>query len=338
MISSFLDFWVDSECATTTVSVSMNFTCSRITLFSIFLSLLLSFNLSAQDSKPKETEAKMKKQAVVVLTDAKLEKLLNKRLEGGMSYSFKQFGNMFFVKSRIDLGTSIGLMSKSKEIPEKPLQSTFPTGYNPTLREFFDSIGRQTTSTWKYDPTNQFIGSQTKEKKKPAQIKDIAIFEFKETKERTKSFKFKLSEGWAAIDQGTWVMHRPPEYPVGMDIYELGEFSQKASEKADPDFSEKMRLRIAMHWAKRVNPKATEDLMKLAKVGKLDALFYDTMIPSNLEGEKVRWRQWIFMDGNRGYFIVITIFPDYEAKIFPKVEEMITSFELVKSESDGSGE
>ncbi|MDA7597722.1 hypothetical protein N8813_02225 [bacterium] len=146
---------------------------------------------------------------------------------------------MFFVKSRIDLGTSIGLMSKSKEIPEKPLQSTFPTGYNPTLREFFDSIGRQTTSTWKYDPTNQFIGSQTKEKKKPAQIKDIAIFEFKETKERTKSFKFKLSEGWAAIDQGTWVMHRPPEYPVGMDIYELGEFSQKASEKADPDFSEK---------------------------------------------------------------------------------------------------
>ncbi|MDA7597723.1 hypothetical protein N8813_02230, partial [bacterium] len=61
------------------------FTCSRITLFSIFLSLLLSFNLSAQDSKPKETEAKIKKQAVVVLTDAKLEKILNKRLEGGMS-------------------------------------------------------------------------------------------------------------------------------------------------------------------------------------------------------------------------------------------------------------
>lgn len=317
----------------------MNLRPSRFLLSLFILSQFSLSTLQAQDSKPKEKQAKPEKQPVVILTDDELDNLFNKRLEGGMSYSFKQFSNMFFVKSRIDLGTGIGLMSKSKEIPEKPLQSTFPESYNPTLREFLDSIALQTASTWKYDPVNQFVMSEAngKKEKKAAVIKDIAIIEFEEAEKRIKPFKFKLAEGWTAIDQGSWVMHRPPEYPVGMDIYELGEFSQKAEAKADPDFSEKMRLQIAMHWAKRVTPKATRDLMKPAKVGALDALFYDTMIPSNLKGEKVRWRQWIFMDGNRGYFIVSTIFPDFEDKIFPKVEEMIASFELVKPETDAPG-
>ncbi|HLX62952.1 MAG TPA: hypothetical protein VKX17_16895, partial [Planctomycetota bacterium] len=64
-------------------------------------------------------------------------------------------------------------------------------------------------------------------------------------------------------------------------------------------------------------------------VGSFDALYFESMVPSQLKKE-IRWRQWVFMDGERCYFIVSTIFPDNEAKIFPDVEKMLQSFKAKK--------
>lgn len=60
-------------------------------------------------------------QGIQPLTDEEQEKLLASRLDGGMSFSFRQFANQFLVTSRFQLGQGIGLMTLSKEIANLPL-------------------------------------------------------------------------------------------------------------------------------------------------------------------------------------------------------------------------
>ena len=63
----------------------------------------------------------------------------------------------------------------SDEIAESPLQSPFPASYEPTLREFLDTIALQTSSEWKYDPSGKYFKSEV-EHEKP--VAGLAIFEF----------------------------------------------------------------------------------------------------------------------------------------------------------------
>ncbi len=121
-------------------------------------------------------------------------------------------------------------------------------------------------------------------------------------------------------------MHVPPNFPVGLDIYETGCYSSKDAE-ADGDFLKSIRLAVALEWAQRVNENAVEEDLKPTRVGGFDALFYESMIPSQL-GKEIRWRQWVFMVDNKCYFIVSTIFPELEAAIVPDVEKMLASFKV----------
>lgn len=258
------------------------------------------------------------------LTDEQLTKLLARRTDGGAGgLTFRQFANMFLVASRLNLGEGVGLMTESKEIADAELTSTCPGFYRPTLREFLDAIALQTGSQWSHETTGKFIQSDVPSDKP---ISGMAIFEFKKVA-RKKPYEVKLAEGWKTVDHGNWVMHVPPTFPVGMDIYELGAFS---TDKEDKDkFRRELPYDVSLDWAQKVNEKAKLDDLKTAKVGEYDAVFYEAMIPTQI-GKDIRWRQWVFTADDRCYFVVSTILPDLEDKIFPDVEKMLSSFKLQK--------
>ena len=201
-----------------------------------------------------------------------------------MGNSFRQFANVFLVSSRIHLETGVGLMTEYDEIANAPLQSPFPSSYQPTLRELLDAIALQTFSQWKYDASSKYFSSEVPHK---APVEGLAIFEFTKAK-REKPFEVTLAEGWKAIDKGNWVMHVPPDFPVGMDIYEMGTYSSPET-TTGPEFADKIRSAVALESAQRVNEKATPGDLKPAKVGTFDALYYESMIPSQLDKE-VKWR------------------------------------------------
>ncbi|WP_298868350.1 hypothetical protein [uncultured Gimesia sp.] len=276
------------------------------------------------DAKSKVDKEKKPAATLKPLTAKQQTELLGFRLKAGIGGTFSRFANMFMVSSRLALGTGVGLMTSSKEIAETPMFTPFPDSYKPTLRELLDTLALQTHSKWKYDPSSKYFKSDIDFK---GPFDGIAIFEFTKTK-REKPFEITLAKGWKASDEGTWVMYVPPSFRVGMDIYQMGTYS--SSEKiADQKFKDKIRLDMAMDWAQRMNKKATLKDLKPAKVGRFDALYYESMVPSQLNKD-IRWRQWVFMDGNQCYFVVSTILPEMEDKIFPDVKKMIASFKIKK--------
>ena len=267
------------------------------------------------------------------LSEAQLEKLLNARLDGSLQFSFRQFANMFLVSSRITFGTGVGLMTESKKIADTELQPIYPASYRPTLRQFLDRIALQASATWKHDTTGKFI-SDTTGGNKP--LKDIAIFEFSESGKAKRPYEVTLEKGWKTVDHGHWVMHVPPDFPIGMDIYQMGTYTPEDVE-VTPEFIRKTRADISLSWAQRVRPETESKDLIPAKVGSYEALYFEAMIPSQLEKE-IKWRQWVFFVGNDAYFIVSTILPEFEDKIFPDVKKMISTFRNREVEQAGAGQ
>lgn len=262
--------------------------------------------------------------AVKQLSKEDVDKLLAERLDGGMGYSFKQFANMFFVSSHLAFGKSVGLVSSSEKISKTILQSPFPRTYRPTLREFLDAIALQTSSQWKYNPTGKYMRNKIGHKQKSA---EMAVFEFSE-QERTKPYEITLAKGWTSTNKGNWTMFSPPEFPVGLDIYEMGTYSA-SSKSAEDELFKTIPKDVAMEWAKRVSPKAKADDFKTAKVGEYDCIFFESIVKSQIKKD-VHWRQWVFMVGNKCYFIVSSILPELESKIYPDVEAMLKTFRIAK--------
>jgi|GEM_PF-1111361 len=275
------------------------------------------------DAKEQEqtTEEKLTR-PLKLLSPAELEKLLGMRLKGGMEGKMNQFANMFFVESRIELGTCITLSGESKEIGATELQPVFPSSYQPTLREFLDVIALQTSSAWSYRKEKQQYTTTDKAGK---MTESVAVISFDPVK-RSKPYEVKLAEGWKAEDRGHWMAFIPKEVPFGMDIYELGSYSTEKKDAEAALFTD-IRQAQSLEWAQRVKKSVKAEDLKPAKVGDFDALFYEAMIPSQI-GTDVHWRQWIFMVGNKCYFIVSTIMSDQEKAIYSGVEEMVKSFKV----------
>src|SRR3954454_18983623 len=101
----------------------------------------------AKEEKEEKLESKIQ---LKVREPAKLDEILRHRLTGGLGYKFTAFANMFFVKSAIDTGWSVGLSAGDQKIAETELQPVFPQFYRPTLRELLDTMSLQTSSSWSY--------------------------------------------------------------------------------------------------------------------------------------------------------------------------------------------
>ncbi|MEA3208709.1 MAG: hypothetical protein QOE70_1766 [Chthoniobacter sp.] len=302
---------------------------------SVFATLLLSAGCGfcqdhpakKESTKPSGTEKEEKydkKVPLKVLPPAELDQILQHRLNGGLSDKFKQFANMFFVRSGLDTGWNVGLSGADDEIARTELQPVFPQFYKPTLRELLDTIALQTFSTWSYRKEDQFLGSKANEKEDRS---DIIIVHFQKT-QRAKPYEVTLATDWKSEDRGHWTACIPPSAPMGMDIYETGTYSAKDKAR-EPELFERVRKAVALDWAQRVKPGSQADDLKRAKVGPFDALFFESMIDART-GSKVHWRHWVFMAGNECYFIVSTIFPDDEKTFYPDVEGMLKTFRIRK--------
>jgi hypothetical protein len=294
--------------------------------------LLIAFTIAlpsiASAASPESEENAV---TIVPLTDAELEALLSHRLEGGMQGTFAQFSNMFFVGSGIRLPKAIALAAKSDRVAATPLNSPFPTSYKPTLREFLDAIALQTISEWSY--TTEDVVHRSGKPSGP--IDHIAAFQFI-FKQRPKPYDFTLAEGWKGVDRGNWLMLSPPDFPVGLDIYEMGTYSAD-DKQAEPELFRTVRQDVAFEWAQRVSEGAKLDDMREVKVGEYDALYFEAMIPSQLNKD-IRWRQWVFMVDNACYFVVSTILPENEMTIFPAVESMLATFHMEAEDEETDSE
>lgn len=282
---------------------------------STYIFFLLAFcNLLAETPENKP--------AYIAPTQEVIDSLLKQRLSGELGHTFGGFANQFVVQSALGLGSSVGLVSTDKSINEKELIPVYPSSYNPTFRELLDVIALQTSSEWAFDPSGKHVENSTNT------TSSIPIFVFSPI-ERKKGFQVELAKGWTSKDMGPWVMYIPPPdtFPVGMDIYECGNYSFKEGE---PDGMKAIRDAVALQWANRVKEDTQLKEMKSVKVGEYDALHFQATIPNRAGGEIV-WRQWIFTANNTCYFIVSTLPENLTDKLLPDVESMLLTFKIPKN-------
>jgi hypothetical protein len=292
---------------------------NKTTVTSLLLLAALTTSVSSSIAVPerKQIAEAPAGSKVKQLSKEEVDHLLAQRVEAGLGFNFAQFANMFLVNSNVMLGQSVGLVTGSEKISKSPLMSPFPQFYKPTLRELLDAIALQTFSDWKYDPSGKYMVNKTRH------AAEMAIFEFSEH-ERKKPYELTMAKGWASSDRGNWTMFSPPIFPVGLDVYEMGTYSS-ASQSGQAELYKKVPAELALEWAKRVQPKATKEDLKTAKVGTYDAIFFESMVKSQMK-KPVHWRQWVFMVGHTCYFIVSSILPENDSKIYPDVEQMLKSF------------
>ena len=260
----------------------------------------------------------------VPLSDTQLSALLAERLDGSMGGAFAQFANMFLVRSHLDLTHGIVLSTSDDSVAEAELMSVFPRAYQPTLREFLDAIALQTHTRWQYVTESPTLQSSSDEP-----VKEVACFQFTPAKSGL-DFTIAVPEGWTIRDGGNRLMCCPRNFPVGIDFYEVGQYSFKEG------VASKMGgivEAVALEWAGRAKPGAAKADMKKAKVGDFEAWSFVTRVPSRL-GMELIWRQWVFAAGNRCYFVISTLDDENASKLASEVEGILQSFKIGRKRSN----
>jgi hypothetical protein len=293
------------------------------------LAMASSLAMFAAEEPPKEggekkpTAAPAHKVPFKLLNALELDEVLARRVQPGMDGTFEQFAIKFFVSSRAATGVSIGMSTASSAIAKAELQSPFPDFYKPRLSEFLDAIALQTFSEWSYDKDSQFGSAPNSVLR---QMDAAAAITFTPVQNRQKRFQLTLAEGWKAQDRGNWLMLIPPTAPAGMDIYELGSYSPEKGED-QAALMTRVRHAIALMWAKRVNPTATEADLKPVKVESFDSLYYKTRTAS-AEGRDISWRHWALTTKSQCFLIVSAVFPEEEKVLLPQVGRMLESLKF----------
>jgi len=186
------------------------------------------------------------------------------------------------------------------EVSIKHLRSLPDANRSITIRELFDEIANQTSSTWSFDEKrNCYIFS------KPL------------------PFVFELARGWTKEIRNGYIFLKPPKAPAGLDIYFAGQIGSLET-------INDARIRIAKQYAEPITPGVTEASMQEDTFSSQKVLFYKTVIQSN----KTIWRQWAIVANEQCFVLVSAIKPEDETIIFPDVEKMIQSFKVIGIENN----
>lgn len=240
------------------------------------------------------------------LTSEKQQTFLRSRTGGGIMGSFDSYCSLLYAVHDVCIHT------KEDTVDHTSLQSPFPEFYQPTWRELFDSIARQTKSAWTYDPARDFWVFDTPPKALPYQIT--------------------IQEGWKAHDEGLYIGYQPKIVPVGMDIYVMGSYTA-AEKKDEAPLHNKVREALAVMFAKTFKADVTARDMSETPIGGCKALFFDITAKSG-----VNWRQWALVDGGQAFVIVSAIKPEHEKELLPDVKKMVASFKAIPEvENDTKG-
>lgn len=277
-----------------------------------------ALNVRSAPNAPVDLSIKV---SVEPLTTKEQSSLLAHRINGALGGTFERFANMFVVSSSISTGTTIGLVTESSEIENSSFNPAFPTSYKPTIREFLEAIATQTGSSWSYDPSGKFIHTD-KQLKKP--IKNTAIFEFRKSEQPgSPPYAVSVPAHWKAI-QKNGVTHyiTSSEEPI-VDIYEFGSYSGTNPDD-DAQLQKSLPSEIALTWAKMIKPSATKDELKQTKLGKYEAVMFETVVTGK-EQQQIMWRNWGVAVGNRGFAVLSTLRLSDDDKLFPDVRTMLDS-------------
>ncbi len=225
------------------------------------------------------------------MTKEQQNHFLNKRILGtgmmGMG-KFSSFGSYLYAFGVARIHTN------NPEVANTRLKSLPDPSYKPTMRELFNEIAKQTSSSCSYN----------------AERRHWLFF-------RPLPFTIKIAEGWISQPQVGYMFYKPPTAPVGMDIMFAGSTESDESAK-------QARERLAIQYAKPFKSDVQLSEMKEVVVGAGKALFYTTETKKG-----VIWRQWVIVTGNRCFVIVSAIKPEHENTILPDVKNMVQSFRIV---------
>jgi len=261
-----------------------------IFLFLTFVILTAGFQSFAQNGTVVDNNG-------AAISESEQKALLATRLEKSpIQGNFGSFGSLLFAFYDLAIHTDY------KDVGAIKLGSPFPTDYQPTWKEVFDSVAIQTRTNWSYDAKRNYWLFT------PA--------------ENTAAFTLKIADGWTSRNEGIFIGYKPPTFPVGMDVYQLGGYSGADSKKEAELFS-RVRENLALRFAKGFNPNVKAKDMQIVKVNDADALYFEADIPRR---EGAIWRQWVFVKNGKAFAIVSSLMKK-DTKLFEDVQLMVKSFQ-----------
>ena len=238
------------------------------------------------------------------LSEEQQAKLLARRTQGGMVGTFGNFGSMLYAIN------NVVVHSDNERVVSTRLHSPFPDWYKPTWAEFFDTMARQTSSSWSYD-------------------EDRAFWLFAEPAAAL-PYEVQLPEGSEAEGRGIGT-HYTTEGKLLAAIYVLGHYS------ADEDEEElfvRVRDDVALRSASRFGGEAEVDAMERIVVADSEALFYETVNPH----DGSNWRQWVFVSGGHAISILSSLNEEDEPRLLPDLRALIASIKVESDEEDRASE
>lgn len=275
-------------------------------------------------SRLSEIEVQAEVGKLAVLGEETRNKILSKRVDFTLISPFERLSKTILSLSQDQFEYAIYPVALETKVKYRRMLPTNPLFYKPTLRQYLDNIATQTLTRWSYTKDSEVLDKSIEdiEVKKP-----ILAFQFSEKGVKKElPYSIKMVKGWSSQNIGLILKMHPEECPIGLDIMNLGQFSSDSSE-VDENLLKKVREDVALTWARRAsrNKLLSRDKLSKAKVASYDAIYYEKDVKTKI-GFKAKWRQWVFTVKNRCYLVLSTIYPNYEAKLYPEVKEMLSSF------------
>ncbi|MBS2008601.1 MAG: hypothetical protein JST01_16255 [Cyanobacteria bacterium SZAS TMP-1] len=229
------------------------------------------------------------------LSPAEQAKFLQTRGPGSILGKLGNFASLLYAAENILIG------STDREVLEKPLHTAYPSRavYQPTRAEFFDTIARQTGTSYKYMADN-----------------DSWIFD---PPAMPVPYSIDVLPGWKVEDRGQYVAYIPDMAPVGMDIYMMGRYSD-----LQPEQKVKSENFMAMACSQALPKGVGPADMKAVDLDGVQALYYEC--PGRVKD--MHWRQWAFIKNGQGYLIVSAFKSENKDKIVGDVDRMLKTFHV----------
>ncbi len=222
-------------------------------------------------------------------------------------------GSFEALASSLYAANDIAMHTLDPEINRTHLEFNFAS--NPTWREYFDEIARQTKSQYAFDPkSNNWVFSRG-HRNFSRTLVDLLP---EPRMDGGLPYSLNLASAWTSEDRGLYITYKPPSEPVGMDIYMLG----RSTTKAEKDLK-KLTEYLAIDSARHIKPDASLAAMSLATVDGASALYFEC--PTSRPG--VFWRQWVFIKDSH-VFKIVSALPEGNEKLVAELQSMVASFKV----------
>lgn len=249
--------------------------------------------------EPENTVERVEVATPKPLTVTEQNELLKSRNGFGLLGNFNSMASLLYATAGVFIHCS------PAEVGNCQVLSVFPASYKATMAELFESMARQTGTTFKYDNQGGFWDFQPPAMSLP--------------------YKVTLPPSWKQEDRGGYVAYIPAVAPVGMDIYMMGRYSGVDKEQFHKAVEE-----LSMMFAGTVNAAATTKDLVVCTVDGVDAMKYET---ASVKRPDTSWHQWAFIKDGQAFLIVSTIDKKNESTVWPDVQSMVASFKLVAAPS-----